>query len=179
MQVINGNRVSKVKSKALIYKALGKKTSFLEAYAKKGIGVAGLEYIAGIDEIDRTRKDLRLLANIETRPRGILIYLNNPEERYYIILPFEDIRSIVYKKEADEIAPKNNGLFAKVLRWTKKYYMARKYLLDSEIIELQDAIMSIHSHTSFTLKNKKDNYLKAGNYLKSLKNLETIVDLKD
>jgi len=167
MKIFNLTQYALIKANKYIDANCGGKYNRKEAYNIGGIGVGKLRYKSGIDTIEKLDTEEQFRANLETFRGGLGIYVRSLSFNYILAIPFSEIMNVSLVKKVDTI---KEGGFS----WTKKlmglgmpYHYARVMLLEQEIVETNDAFLSIETiEESFVFRLKRLNPQKIEDYFK-------------
>lgn len=115
-----------------------------EAMNIGGIGVGGLKYLQGAEDVDKIKRDYYLRSNIETLKNGIAFYLRDDSGNYMLLIHKTEILSISFDKEHDELIEREKfSLFEKCLAKGIPYHYAKLMLMEDEIIDLKPTKLKV------------------------------------
>lgn len=135
-----------------------------------GIGIGGLKYLNGADDVDKIKRRSYLRANTETLKDGIGFYLRDDEGNYMLLIRNDELLSISFDKEPDRIKEKDSfSIFRACLEKGISYHWAKYMLMEEEIEKLNPPMLKIITTNLYEINFEvsRRNPLKVNEYFKS------------
>jgi len=144
VKVLNLEKVSRIKRNNLIVEYCGGQYSKREAVNIGGVGIGGLKYIDGAEQVDTIKRRAYLRSNAETLKNGLAFYLRDDEGNYMLLIHSSEILNISFDKEPDRLKRRQAfSLFEKCLSKGIPYHYAKLMLMEDEIIDLKPAKLKV------------------------------------
>jgi len=99
VKVLNLEKVSRIKRNNLIVEYCGGQYTKREAVNVGGVGVGGLKYIDGAEQVDTIKRRAYLRSNIETLKNGLAFYLRDDEGNYMLLIHSSEILNIMLMED--------------------------------------------------------------------------------
>lgn len=132
MHLINLDSSSYYKLKPAIDK-LGGRYGLKESLLTKGVGVSGLEYYSGYDEMDAFKvKGKTIRVTLEKYKNGVGLYMRNIDINFALLIGIDELESIVIEKQVDLINRDAGGLYKILRKLGIGFLTARIFLLETD-----------------------------------------------
>ena len=153
MQLINLQSSSYYKLKPAIDK-LGGRFGFKESVLTKGVGVSGLEYYSGYQELDAFKvKGKAIRVTLEKYKKGVGIYMRNIDINFALLIGNEELESIIIEKQIDLINRNAGGLYKFMTKLGFGFLTARIFLLETDKVTFPPLLLKFK-----TIENLEINF---------------------
>lgn len=112
---------------------MGGRFGLKESLLNKGVGVSGLEYYSGYEEMDAFKmKGKAIRVTLERYKKGIGLYMRNIDINYALLIGIDELESIAIEKQVDLINRDSGGLYKLLRRLGVGFLTARIFLLETD-----------------------------------------------
>ena len=132
--------------------------SFSEKIKLGGIGIGGMKYTKGLDQILSICITEGMVGSFEICPNGMAVHLNSGEARILVLVNWSEFSEFIVFKEPDLIFRRNKGLFHLAISRTNSYRFSKIWLMEEEIlketkIQIDLCIQDLEQPISFEVKS--------------------------